>query len=53
MDKPKKNQSAVRLGRKGGKAKVPKGFAKMDPARRSEIAKQAAQKRWKDKKEQQ
>lgn len=33
-------------GRKGGLAKVPKGFSKMDEGRRKEIAKKAAAKRW-------
>lgn len=33
-------------GRRGGLAKVPKGFAKMDEARRKQIAKEAALKRW-------
>ena len=33
-------------GRRGGLAKVPKGFAKMDEAKRKEIAKKAANKRW-------
>ena len=33
-------------GRKGGLAKVPKGFAKMDAARLKKIAKEAAKKRW-------
>ena len=33
-------------GRKGGLAKVPKGFAKMDAARLKKIAKEAANKRW-------
>lgn len=33
-------------GRKGGLAKVPKGFAKMDEVRRRKIAKEAALKRW-------
>lgn len=33
-------------GRKGGLAKVPKGFAKMDEARLKIIAKEAALKRW-------
>lgn len=36
------------LGRKGGKAKVAKGFSTMDPKRRSQIAKAAAAKRWKN-----
>lgn len=33
-------------GRRGGLAKVPKGFAKMDDIKRKEIAKKAAAKRW-------
>ena len=33
-------------GRRGGLAKVPKGFAKMDDIKRKEIAKKAANKRW-------
>lgn len=32
------------VGRKGGKAKVPKGFAKMSPERQREIAIKASQK---------
>ncbi len=50
MKERKKNAAAVALGRKGGKAKVPKGFSQMDPPRRAEIAKKAAAARWKDKK---
>jgi hypothetical protein len=42
----KKNPAAVALGRLGGKKKVPKGFAQMNPERRKEIAAQAAAKRW-------
>jgi hypothetical protein len=42
----RKNPAAVSLGRQGGKAKVPKGFAKMDPERRAAIAKKAAESRW-------
>jgi hypothetical protein len=38
------------MGRKGGKVKTAKGFSTMDPARRSEIAKAAAAKRWASKK---
>lgn len=38
--------AAAALGKKGGKAKVAKGFSKMDPERRSAIAKAAAAKRW-------
>ncbi len=37
-----KNQAAVELGRKGGKARA----EKMTPERRAEIAKKAAAKRW-------
>ena len=33
-------------GRRGGLAKVPKGFAKMDDIKRREISKKAANKRW-------
>ena len=33
-------------GRRGGLAKVPKGFAKMADIKRREIAKKAANKRW-------
>ena len=32
------------VGRKGGKARVPKGFAKMSPERRREISIKASQK---------
>ncbi len=34
------------LGRKGGKAKVPKGLAKLTAKRRREIAQKAARARW-------
>ena len=37
----RKNPAAVALGRKGGKVKVPKGFAMMTPEQRSEIARKA------------
>lgn len=33
-------------GRRGGLAKVPKGFAKMDKDRLREIGRKAAEKRW-------
>jgi hypothetical protein len=33
-------------GRRGGLAKVPKGFSKMPEEKRKEIAKKAAAKRW-------
>jgi len=35
----RKNPHAVALGRKGGKVKTAKGFAKMDPAKRAEYGK--------------
>jgi hypothetical protein len=45
-----KDPAAVALGRKGGKRggakRVPKGFSKMDPERRAQIARDAAAKRW-------
>jgi len=48
--KPDKNPAAVALGRmgglKGGKARA----ANLTPERRSEIAREAAKKRWADKK---
>lgn len=34
------------IGRKGGRAKVPKGFASLTPAQRKANAKAAAAKRW-------
>ena len=50
----KKNQAAVELGRKGGKARVPKGFGNMDPEEKkriqSEGGKASAAKRWAKKK---
>lgn len=49
MGTKKKNAAAVALGRRGGKKKVPKGFSKMDPERRKEIAEKAAAARWKKK----
>jgi len=42
----RKNPAAVALGKLGGKAKVPKGFATMDPARRSEAARKGLANRW-------
>ena len=40
------SQAAAAFGKKGGKVKTAKGFSKMDPERRSAIAKAAAAKRW-------
>lgn len=44
-------EAAVLLGRQGGKAKVPKGFAKMSETRRKKIAKAAIRKRWEKEKD--
>ena len=41
-DRPAKDQAAAELGRKGGKARA----KAMTPARRAEIARKAAAKRW-------
>jgi len=49
MKPPDISKAAATLGKKGGKVKTPKGFSTMDPARRSQIAKAAADKRWADK----
>ncbi len=46
LDDNGKNKAAVELGRKGGKARA----EKLTPKKRSEIAKKAAQKRWKSSK---
>jgi predicted RNA binding protein YcfA (HicA-like mRNA interferase family) len=46
----KKNPAAVELGRRGGQKKVPKGFSTMEPGRRAELGKKAAEKRWGKKK---
>jgi general stress protein YciG len=42
-NKPAKNEAAAELGRKGGAARA----KSMSPERRAEIAKRAAEKRWK------
>ena len=44
---PAKNQAAVELGRLGGKRGGDARAAKLTPEQRSEIAKKAAQGRWK------
>lgn len=44
---PQKNQSAVELGRLGGKVGGKARAASLTPEQRSEIAKMAAQTRWK------
>jgi hypothetical protein len=38
-----KNPAAVALGRLGGKARVPKGFAKFDPKRRAEVSRRGVE----------
>lgn len=45
----KKNPHAVALGRKGGHAKVSKGFGKRPRAERIDLAREAAKKRWGEK----
>lgn len=40
------SKAAAAMGRKGGKAKVPKGFSTMKQARLKKIAKAAIKKRW-------
>lgn len=47
----KKNAAAVELGRKGGKKKVPKGFAMMSDEDRKKIQSAGGKARWKGKKE--
>ena len=42
VETPEKDEAAAALGRKGGAARA----AKMDPERRAEIAKNAAESRW-------
>lgn len=44
-----KNPAAVELGRRGGQAQVPKGFATLTEDERKEKAKQGARARWKNK----
>jgi hypothetical protein len=41
-----KNRGAVAMGRKGGKAKVPKGFSSKTPEERAEAGRKGAEKRW-------
>ena len=45
----KKNAAAVELGRKGGAAKVPKGFAPMSELDRKRIQSAGGKARWKKK----
>jgi hypothetical protein len=47
MSSKSKNPAAVALGRKGGKARVPKGVAVLTPEQRSARGKVAALARWK------
>lgn len=44
--KPRKDPAAVHLGRKGGRAKVAKGFSMLTPEERKENARKAAAARW-------
>lgn len=45
-EEPNKNPAAVELGRRGGLKGGPARAAKLSAKKRSEIARQAAQKRW-------
>lgn len=47
MTKQELKELTAEWGRRGGKAKVPKGFAKMSKSKRKAISKAAAAKRWK------
>jgi hypothetical protein len=49
-DKAPKNPAAVALGKLGGKVGGPARAASLSPARRSEIARKAAERRWSVKK---
>jgi len=42
----RKNKAAAEIGRKGGRAKVPKGFSMMTPEERSANGKKGAAVRW-------
>ena len=46
MQGKKRSMTASAMGKKGGKARVPKGLALVSPARRSEIGKIGAAARW-------
>jgi len=46
MARGRKNPAAVALGRLGGKARVPKGAAKLPKAERVALARKAAAARW-------
>lgn len=45
----KVKRTKAEAGSMGGKAKVPKGFAKMDKERLRELSKKAIEKRWNNK----
>jgi hypothetical protein len=42
----KKDPAAVKLGRRGGQARVPKGYSSLSKAERVENATRAAKARW-------
>lgn len=50
-DEPKKNPAAVELGRLGGKKGGPARAKKLSKKKRSEIARRAAETRWRKKRE--
>ena len=43
------SEAAAKLGRKGGKAKVPKGFARMSRTNRRRVQSAGGKARWKPK----
>lgn len=51
MTKEAISEAARAMGRKGGAAKVRKGFASLSAARRDEIARAGAEARWGKRKE--
>jgi len=42
----KKDPAAVSMGRRGGRARVPKGFSMLSQAQRKTLARKAAAARW-------
>jgi hypothetical protein len=46
VSKKRKNPAAVALGRLGGKARVPKGAAMLNPKERAAIGRKGALARW-------
>lgn len=49
MPTPDLNEAAAQMGRKGGKKKVPKGFAKMTDEEKHRVQSMGGKARWKKK----